>query len=224
MAAEFLAAQGFVVLDGGLATELERQGADLVDSLWSAKLLLENPELIRRVHESYFAASADVAVSASYQASVSGFTARAVEVSGQPLGSGVLHGHGSPELGRRRRMGADDSHGPREAGALGKRVAPYSGHGPAEPELPRDREAVRTGGELVDPEALASQRIGLGPGCRGGGDQRPERLGLHEHIGIGQRIDDAERAPEQPAPFGAIGLGGDEILPQRGHRLRPHIA
>ncbi len=72
----FLAAQGFAVLDGGLATELERRGADLLDPLWSARLLLENPGLIRLVHESYFAAGADVAVSASYQASLSGFTAR----------------------------------------------------------------------------------------------------------------------------------------------------
>jgi hypothetical protein len=36
--------QGFVVLDGGLATELERRGADLSDPLWSAKQLLEGPE------------------------------------------------------------------------------------------------------------------------------------------------------------------------------------
>jgi homocysteine S-methyltransferase len=76
MFTEFLAAQGFVVLDGGLATELERRGADLRDPLWSARLLLESPDLIRQVHESYFAAGADVAVSASYQASLSGFTAR----------------------------------------------------------------------------------------------------------------------------------------------------
>lgn len=72
----FLTAQGFVVLDGGLATELERRGADLRDPLWSARVLLENPELIRLVHESYYAAGADVAVSASYQASLAGFTAR----------------------------------------------------------------------------------------------------------------------------------------------------
>ena len=74
--ADILAAQGFVVLDGGLATELERRGADLEDALWSARLLLENPDLIRQVHESYYAAGADVAVSASYQASLSGFTGR----------------------------------------------------------------------------------------------------------------------------------------------------
>jgi len=73
---EILASQGFVVLDGGLATELERRGADLRDPLWSAKVLVEAPELIRQVHEAYFAAGADVAITASYQASVAGFAAR----------------------------------------------------------------------------------------------------------------------------------------------------
>lgn len=41
---------GFAVVDGGLATELERHGADLNDPLWSAKCLLTSPHLIRRVH------------------------------------------------------------------------------------------------------------------------------------------------------------------------------
>lgn len=40
---------GTAVIDGGLATELERQGADLNDPLWSAKCLLTSPHLIRSV-------------------------------------------------------------------------------------------------------------------------------------------------------------------------------
>jgi homocysteine S-methyltransferase len=46
----FLQTHSMVILDGALATELERRGADLRDSLWSAKILLEAPELIRAVH------------------------------------------------------------------------------------------------------------------------------------------------------------------------------
>jgi homocysteine S-methyltransferase len=76
--AELLEAQGCVVLDGGLATELERRGADLADPLWSARQLVEGPELIRAVHQAYFAAGADVAVSASYQASVAGLASRGI--------------------------------------------------------------------------------------------------------------------------------------------------
>ena len=65
-----------IILDGALATELERRGADLRDPLWSAKVLLEQPELIRQVHYDYFAAGADVAITASYQASFPGLAAR----------------------------------------------------------------------------------------------------------------------------------------------------
>lgn len=65
-----------VVLDGALATELERRGADLRDPLWSAKILLEAPELIREVHLDYFRAGADCAITASYQATLAGFAGR----------------------------------------------------------------------------------------------------------------------------------------------------
>lgn len=63
----------FTILDGALATELERRGADLRDQLWSARLLVDNPALIRQVHLDYFNAGADVATTASYQATFAGF-------------------------------------------------------------------------------------------------------------------------------------------------------
>ena len=68
-----------VVLDGGLATELERRGADLRDGLWSARMLIEEPELIERTHAAYFEAGAEVAITASYQASFEGFAARGID-------------------------------------------------------------------------------------------------------------------------------------------------
>ncbi|NRQ37842.1 homocysteine S-methyltransferase [Nonomuraea sp. NN258] len=70
-----------LVLDGGLSTHLEALGADLRDELWSARLLLEDPGLIRRVHADYFAAGADVATTASYQASIPGFQRRGLSLS-----------------------------------------------------------------------------------------------------------------------------------------------
>ena len=73
---------GACVLDGGLATELERRGADLRDPLWSAKALLESPNDIVDVHLSYFEAGADVAITASYQASETGFATRGVDRAG----------------------------------------------------------------------------------------------------------------------------------------------
>ena len=74
--AQMLAQQGFVVLDGALATELEQKGADLNDPLWSARCLIESPELILKVHQDYLVAGADIISSATYQASESGFKER----------------------------------------------------------------------------------------------------------------------------------------------------
>lgn len=70
---------GVLILDGGLATELERRGAALTDRLWSARLLLDHPALIREVHADYFRAGADVATTASYQASLDGFAGRGLD-------------------------------------------------------------------------------------------------------------------------------------------------
>ncbi|XXM73196.1 homocysteine S-methyltransferase [Lysinibacillus sphaericus] len=67
-----------LLLDGALATELEAHGCDLNDSLWSARVLLENPEAIKKVHADYFRAGADCAITASYQATVDGFRKRGI--------------------------------------------------------------------------------------------------------------------------------------------------
>ncbi|WP_336243298.1 homocysteine S-methyltransferase [Enterobacter cloacae] len=71
--------QPFVVLDGAMATELEARGCNLADNLWSAKVLMENPELIREVHLDYYRAGAQVAITASYQATPAGFAARGLD-------------------------------------------------------------------------------------------------------------------------------------------------
>jgi homocysteine S-methyltransferase len=68
-----------LVLDGGLSTELERRGADLRDALWSARVLVDDPDLIRAAHLAYFEAGAEVAITASYQASFEGFAARGLD-------------------------------------------------------------------------------------------------------------------------------------------------
>ncbi|WP_338553725.1 homocysteine S-methyltransferase [Paenibacillus sp. KS-LC4] len=65
-----------MVLDGAMATELERHGCDLNDALWSAQVLLSQPELIYQVHLDYYRAGADCATTSSYQATVDGFRKR----------------------------------------------------------------------------------------------------------------------------------------------------
>ncbi|MCW2833616.1 MAG: Homocysteine S-methyltransferase [Nocardioides sp.] len=59
-----------LILDGGLSNALEDRGLDLSSELWTARLLLDDPGQIAAVHRDYYLAGADVAPTASYQASV----------------------------------------------------------------------------------------------------------------------------------------------------------
>lgn len=72
----FFRAQGVVLLDGGLSTVLEAAGHDLNDPLWSARVLLDDPDAARRVHLEYLAAGADCIATLTYQATFEGLQAR----------------------------------------------------------------------------------------------------------------------------------------------------
>lgn len=68
-----LIAQGMpIILDGALATYLETLGANISGALWSAEILIANPSLIKKTHLDYYRAGANVAITASYQASLDG--------------------------------------------------------------------------------------------------------------------------------------------------------
>jgi homocysteine S-methyltransferase len=73
---------GSVVLDGGLATQLEAAGADLSSALWSARLLRDDPAAIVAAHAAYAAAGAQVATTASYQATFAGFARAGIDATG----------------------------------------------------------------------------------------------------------------------------------------------
>ncbi|NEK58340.1 homocysteine S-methyltransferase [Geodermatophilus sabuli] len=92
-------AAGPVVLDGGLATQLEAQGHDLSSALWSARLLRTDPDAIVAAHAAFAAAGAQVATTASYQASVEGLAAvgvAAAEARALIAGSVRLARRGAP--------------------------------------------------------------------------------------------------------------------------------
>ncbi|MET9443064.1 homocysteine S-methyltransferase [Streptomyces sp. NPDC006610] len=74
-----LAAGAPLVLDGGMSNQLESAGHDLSDALWSARLLAERPEAVAEAHLAYFRAGADVAITASYQATFEGFARRGID-------------------------------------------------------------------------------------------------------------------------------------------------
>ena len=70
---------GPVILDGGLATELEARGCNISGALWSARVLREQPDAIEQLHYDYYAAGASVAITASYQASYEGFASIGID-------------------------------------------------------------------------------------------------------------------------------------------------
>ena len=77
--AAILARQGVVLLDGGLATRLEAHGQELNDPLWSARVLLDAPEVVRAVHREYLEAGADCIATVTYQATFEGLAARGLQ-------------------------------------------------------------------------------------------------------------------------------------------------
>ncbi|WP_138735803.1 homocysteine S-methyltransferase [Modestobacter excelsi] len=72
-------AAGPVVLDGGLSTELESRGHDVTSALWSARLLRDDPAAVVAAHAAFAAAGAQVATTASYQATFAGFAAAGID-------------------------------------------------------------------------------------------------------------------------------------------------
>ena len=62
-----------LILDGGLSNVLESFGCNLNQELWSAKMLIDQPEQIVKAHLAYLQAGAQCITSSSYQATLSGF-------------------------------------------------------------------------------------------------------------------------------------------------------
>ncbi|MFE0642603.1 homocysteine S-methyltransferase [Streptomyces sp. NPDC058877] len=94
---------GTIVLDGGLSNQLEAQGCDLSDGLWSARLLSDGPEHIEAAHTAYLRAGARVLITSSYQATFEGFARRGT---GRERASRLLAR--SVELARRAARGTGE--------------------------------------------------------------------------------------------------------------------
>nr|WP_275889460.1 homocysteine S-methyltransferase [Nakamurella flavida] len=110
-------AAGPLVLDGGLSTGLERRGHDLRTPLWTALQLLEDPGAIGAVHGDFFRAGAQVAITASYQVSYSGFAAAGLD---DERTEAALRE--SVALARRAAQDSESGEGPRWVAAS---VGPY---------------------------------------------------------------------------------------------------
>jgi homocysteine S-methyltransferase len=106
-----------LVSDGGLATELEARGHDLSEELWSARLLLDDPAEITAAHLAFYRAGAQIATTASYQASFAGLAARGIDRAGT---AGLLRR--GVELAQQAREAASGDGEPRWVAAS---VGPY---------------------------------------------------------------------------------------------------
>ncbi len=71
--ADALRSAGPILLDGGLATQLEAQGCDISNALWSASVLQRDPQAIVDASRAFLDAGAEFIATASYQASREGF-------------------------------------------------------------------------------------------------------------------------------------------------------
>jgi homocysteine S-methyltransferase len=214
-----------LVIDGALATELERRGCDLNDELWSAKILLEEPEKIKQVHHDYFKAGADCAITASYQATIEGFRKRGLNEE-----EAVALIQKSVSLAREARdeFWADESnHAGRARPFVAASVGPYGAfladgseyrgnYGLTEKELmdfhrPRMTALIEAGADLlacetipclIEAQALA-KLLKKFPGATAwvsfsGGDEK--------HISEGQLFADCVRQLERHPQIAAIGI------------------
>ncbi|MET7761167.1 homocysteine S-methyltransferase [Streptomyces sp. NPDC005393] len=111
---------GALVLDGGLSNQLEAQGCDLSDELWSARLLADDPGQIEAAHTAYARAGARVLITSSYQATYEGFARRGI---GREEAAALLRR--SVELARTAAGGAAEgvAGGAAEASGAGGRAA-----------------------------------------------------------------------------------------------------
>lgn len=69
-----------LIIDGGLATQLEAQGCDISNALWSASLLLDQPEAVVAASSAFLDAGAECIATVSYQASYAGFAQQGLSV------------------------------------------------------------------------------------------------------------------------------------------------
>ncbi|MBI9087266.1 MAG: homocysteine S-methyltransferase family protein [Desulfobacterales bacterium] len=55
-----------LLLDGGMGRELFFRGVEIPETIWSAGALIGDPEAVRRIHEDYIAAGADIITTNTY--------------------------------------------------------------------------------------------------------------------------------------------------------------
>ncbi|MFT7672799.1 MAG: S-methylmethionine-dependent homocysteine/selenocysteine methylase [Gammaproteobacteria bacterium] len=57
-----------LIIDGGMGTELERSGVAMDGKVWSGRAVLSDPDIVRRIHESFIEAGAEVIIANTFAA------------------------------------------------------------------------------------------------------------------------------------------------------------
>lgn len=66
-------AKAGIVLDGAMSDELERQGVETNNKLWTATALIDQLDKVYQAHSDYFNAGAELVITDTYQANVQAF-------------------------------------------------------------------------------------------------------------------------------------------------------
>lgn len=105
-----------VLLDGSIGQELVHRAGDRPTPLWSTQVMIDRPELVREVHDAYFAAGATVATTNTYAVLRDRLRDAGLEGQVEALTRAALNAA----------TGARDAHGVgRVAGSLGPLFASY---------------------------------------------------------------------------------------------------
>ncbi len=127
-----------ILLDGGMGQELVKRSDQEPTPLWSAKVMLDNPELVQTVHEEYIQAGAKVITLNNYTATTERLSRDATVDLMAPI-------HRAAKEAARRARNKTADKGVEIAGCLPPLVASYK------PELaPSSEECLQSYRDLVD--------------------------------------------------------------------------
>ncbi|MEU3481669.1 homocysteine S-methyltransferase [Streptomyces sp. NPDC033754] len=189
--------EGALVLDGGLSNQLEAQGCDLSDALWSARLLADGPEQIEAAHAAYVRAGARVVTTASYQATFEGFARR-----------GLRRAETARLLARSVEL----------ARAAAERAGEEA---PQEARQEARQEAGREAGQEVRREAVEGVGHGVGEGA-GKGVAHEVGEGAGQAVGRegGREVGEGVWVAASVGPYGAMLADGSEYRGRYGLSVR----
>ncbi|MEU2240182.1 homocysteine S-methyltransferase [Streptomyces sp. NPDC018338] len=201
--------EGALVLDGGLSNQLEAQGCDLSDALWSARLLADGPEQIEAAHAAYVRAGARVVTTASYQATFEGFARRGLSraETARLLARSVEFARAAAE-----RAGEEAAQEARQE--TGQEARQEAGR---EARRETGQEARQEAGREARREAVEGVGHGVGEGAEKG---VAHEVGEGAGQAVGREVGEGVWVAASVGPYGAMLADGSEYRGRYGLSVR----